>query len=179
MKITNTIKLATIAGLAMILSAGALVAADTENRGQLSSKDYKFVTEAAKGGTTEIELGQLATQKGSTDQTRRFGERMVADHKRAHEELQGIASKKGATLPSQLSHSENSEMSHLQKATGMDFDKAYAKHMVKDHETDVKEFEDGAKNLDDPELRAFAQKTLPTLQEHLRMARNLEAQTKP
>jgi putative membrane protein len=178
MKITNTAKLSAIAAVALALSASTLLGADRENRGQLSSKDYKFVSEAVRGGTTEVELGQLAAQKASTDQARTFGQRMVTDHKRANEELETIASRKGATLPAKLSHSENSEMSRLQKSTGADFDKAYAKHMVKDHETDVKDFEDAAKNLDDAELRAFAQKTLPTLQEHLRMARDLEAQTK-
>jgi putative membrane protein len=178
MKITNTTKLATIAGLALALSAGALIGADRENRGQLSAKDYKFVADAYRGGTTEVELGQLAVQKASTDQVRHFGERMVADHKRANEELATIASAKGATLPARLSYGENATMSHLQKATGADFDKSYAKHMVKDHETDVKDFKDAAKDLNDPELRAFAQKTLPTLEEHLRMARELDAQTK-
>jgi putative membrane protein len=178
MKTVKKTKIVTIAGLALALSAGALVAAETENRGQLSAKDYKFVADAYRGGTTEVELGQLAVQKASTDQVRSFGERMVADHKKANEELQTIVSSKGATLPVQLSHGENSTMSHLQKETGKDFDKSYAKHMVKDHETDVKDFKDAAKDLNDPELRAFAQKTLPTLEEHLRMAREIEAQTK-
>lgn len=167
----------TVAGLALMLSAGALIGADTETRGQLSAKDYKFVKDAARGGTMEVELGELATQKASNDSVRQFGQRMVADHKRANDELRTIASTKGATLPAELSHSENSTMAHLQKATGADFDKAYAHHMVKDHETDVKEFQDAAKNLDDSELRAFAQKTLPTLEEHLRLARDLDTQT--
>jgi putative membrane protein len=177
MKMMQRTTLVTVASLAFMLSAGALIGADTETRGQLSAKDFKFVKEAARGGTSEVELGELAVQKASNDSVRQFGQRMVTDHKRANEELRAIATSKGATLPAELSHSENSTMSHLQKATGADFDKYYAHHMLKDHETDVKEFEDASKNLDDAELRAFAQKTLPTLQEHLRMARDLETQT--
>lgn len=174
----NKTTIATVAGLALALSAGALVGAEKENRGQLSAKDYRFVAEAARGGTMEVELGELAVQKGASESVRHFGERMAADHKRANEELRAIAARKGATLPAQLSHGENSTMAHLQKATGRDFDKIYAHHMVKDHEADVKDFKDAAKDLNDPELREFAQKTLPTLEEHLRMARNMEAETK-
>jgi putative membrane protein len=178
MKMMNKTTVAAVAGLALALSAGALVGAEKENRGQLSAKDYKFVAEAARGGTMEVELGELAVQKGSSESVRHFGERMVADHKRANEELKAIAATKGATLPAQLSHSENSTLEQLQKATGRDFDKSYAHHMVKDHQSDVKDFQDAAKDLNDPELRAFAQKTLPTLEEHLRMARNIETETK-
>ena len=170
--------IATVAGLALVLSAGALIGAEKENRGQLSANDYKFVADTARGGTLEVELGELAVQKGASESVRHFGERMVADHKRANEELRAIAARKGATLPAQLSHSENSAMAHLQKATGADFDKSYAHHMLKDHEGDVKDFQDASKDLNDPELRAFAQKTLPTLEEHLRMARDLEVKLK-
>jgi len=177
MKMIQRTTLATVAGLAFMLSAGAVIGADTETRGQLSAKDYKFVKDATRGGTSEVELGELAVQKASNDSVRQFGQRMVADHKRANEELRAIASRKGATLPAELSHSENSTMTHLQKATGADFDKYYAHHMLKDHETDVKEFQNAAKSLDDSELRAFAQKTLPTLEEHLRLARDLDTQT--
>jgi putative membrane protein len=176
MKMLNKTKIAAIAGLSLALSAGALLGADKDNRGQLTENDYKFVKDAARGGTMEVELGQLAVQKAASESVRHFGERMVADHKKANEELRTIASRKGAILPAELSHSENSTMAHLQKATGRDFDKAFAHHMLKDHQTDVKDFQDAAKDLNDPELRAFAQKTLPTLQEHLRMAQALDTE---
>ena len=174
----NNRTIATFAGLALAMSAGGLFAADKENRGQLSENDYKFVKDAARGGTAEVELGQLAQQKAANPAIRDFGQRMVADHQKANEQLKEIAARKGAMLPAQLSHHENSTLDRLQKATGNDFDKMYAKDMVKDHETDVKDFESAAKNVEDTDLRAFAQKTLPTLQEHLRMARNIEEQLK-
>jgi putative membrane protein len=178
MKMMNKTTIATVAGLALALSVGALIGAETENKGQLSAKDYRFVAEAARGGTMEVELGELAVQKGASESVRHFGQQMVTDHKRVNEELRAITSRKGATLPAQLSHSENSSLAHLQKVTGRDFDKAYAHHMVKEHQADVKDFQEAAKDLNDPELRAFAQKTLPTLEEHLRLARDVEAQTK-
>ena len=136
--------------------------------------DYKFITQTARGGISEVELGELARVKGVNTSVRNFGERMVTDHTKANNELKQLAASKQAALPVELSRKERSDMDHLQKATGKDFDKAYASDMVKDHKKDLKEFQDAAKDLDDPDLRAFAQKMVPTLEEHLRMARDME-----
>ncbi|HTL59601.1 MAG TPA: DUF4142 domain-containing protein [Candidatus Limnocylindrales bacterium] len=151
---------------------------DATQRGQLSESDYRFLVKAARGGIEEVELGQLAQQKGTSQQLRSFGERMVTDHTKLNNELKQIASQKNATLPAQMSHHENSTLQHLQNLTGPDFDKAYTKDMVKDHKKDVKEFESAAKNLSDADLRTFAQKNLATLQQHLGMAENLETGVK-
>ena len=153
----------------------------TENqaqRGQLSASDYRFLEKAARGGLEEVELGQLAEQKGSSEPVRKFGQRMVTDHNKLNDQLKQIASQKGATIPTALSHHENSTIQHLESASGANFDKDYAKDMVKDHRQDVKEFQDAAKKLDDADLRAFAQKAVPILQEHLGMAENMETSVK-
>lgn len=147
-------------------------------RGQLSASDYRFLEKAALGGMEEVELGQLAQQKGTDQAVRTFGQKMVTDHTKLNNELKQIATQKGAMLPTQVSHHENSSLQHLQNATGADFDKAYAKDMVKDHRKDVKEFESAAKNLSDPDLRAFAQKALTIIQEHLGIAENLDTNAK-
>ena len=180
MKPQNVIRITTIAGL-VFLAGPRLFGADAnykEQRGQLTARDYRFVSEVAHGGTAEVELGELAKQKAASQEVRAFSERMIADHSKANDELKKLASQKGVVLPAELSHKEHSEMKHLQKLNGRDFDKAYAAAMLKDHKADVKEFQSAAKDLNDPDLRAFAQRTLPTLEEHLRMARNLEASAK-
>ena len=64
------------------------------------------------------------------------------------------------------------------KASGPEFDRAYAKAMLKDHKKDVKEFKEAAKDLKDPDLKAFAEKTLPVLEDHLRMAEQLQTNVK-
>jgi putative membrane protein len=170
-----------LVGLAMLTGSVTAFAADSrtgEQRGQLSESDYKFVKDAAKGGQAEVQLGELAKQKGVNEAVKSFGEQMVTDHTKANNELQQIASQKGATLPSTVGYKENADIAHLQKATGKDFDKAYADHMVKDHKTDVKEFQDASKNLQDPDLRAFAAKTLPTLEQHYSAAKQMQAAVK-
>jgi putative membrane protein len=169
----------TIAGLALALSGNSFAADrlfgnDKEQRGQLSERDYKFVKEATRGGTSEVELGQLAKQKGASQSVKDFGDRMVKDHQKANEELKTIAQSKGAAIPADLTRTEKSSMDKLQKASGAEFDREYASAMVKDHRTDVKDFKDAADDLKDPELKAFAEKTLPTLQEHLRLAEDMQ-----
>ena len=103
---------------------------------------------------------------------------MVQDHTKANQQLEQIISQKGATLPNTTTTSQERETDHLAKLSGAEFDKAYMDHMVKDHKKDVKEFQKAADNAKDPDLKAFAANTLPTLQEHLQMAENTEAALK-
>ncbi len=136
-----------------------------------SAKDStKFATNAAQGGMAEVEMGRLATQRAGDAAVREFGARMVADHSAANTELKGIAAKKGIQIPADVNSEQRSEIDKLAKMSGADFDKEYMSAMVKDHEEDVKEFETQGKEGNDPDIKAFAAKTLPKLQEHLKMA---------
>jgi len=181
MKRFKMFKFATVAGLALALGAPLLWAADTDSaaqRGQLSASDYRFAADAARGGMEEVQLGQIAQQKGVNQSVREFGQRMATDHARANDELKQLITSKGAMLPTELSHHERSTIDDLQNASGADFDKTYAKDMVKDHKKDVKEFQKASKDLNDPDLKAWAQKTSATLEEHLRMAQDMENSVK-
>jgi len=141
---------------------------------KLSHADREFIEDAARGGMAEVELGQFAQQHASGDPVKQFAARMVKDHSKANEELRQLAQEKGVTMPSGPSHMDNHEMSKLAKLTGADFDREYMDNMVKDHEKDVKEFRKQAEKAKDPDVKNFAAKTLPTLQEHLQMAQNAD-----
>src|SRR5206468_10411592 len=112
------------------------ITSKTDQRGQLSRKDYKFAREAAQGGLLEVRLGELAKQKASNPAIQQFGEEMIKDHSKANEQLKALAAQKGAVLPDQLTRMEESELESLQKLSGKEFDKTYAKRMVKDHKKD-------------------------------------------
>ena len=129
--------------------------------------------DAAMGGLMEVELGQLATQKGTSESVKQFGQRMVDDHGKANTELMTLATSKGITLPTAIDDKHRQDVTKLSAMSGADFDRAYAKMMLKDHEKDVSEFEKQSTKGTDPDVKAFASKTLPTLQEHLTMARAL------
>ena len=162
--------------IAALVSASGLQTARADsdgNRGQLSMRDFKFATDAAQGGQMEVTLGQLAAQKANDPGVRDFGQRMVTDHQKANTELKQIITQKGATLPTDASKEEKM-VEYLRTLSGMEFDKAYVKHMAKDHKKDVKEFQKQAEKGDDADLKGFAAKTLPILQEHLRLVENLD-----
>ncbi|HKQ99384.1 MAG TPA: DUF4142 domain-containing protein [Pyrinomonadaceae bacterium] len=139
----------------------------------LNSADRRFVMEAALGGMTEVELGRLATERGASDAVKQFGQRMVDDHSRANDELMQLVSGKGVQLPTALDAKHQAMVTKMSSLSGAAFDRAYAKQMVKDHDKTIALFQGEASRGADADLKAFAQKTLPTLQEHLSMARAL------
>jgi putative membrane protein len=142
------------------------------------SADMKFASEAAMGGMAEVEMGRLAAQKGATDEVRQFGQRMVDDHSKANQELTQLASSKGMTLPASLDAKHQEEMQKISALSGEAFDRAYVKMMVKDHKKDVAEFQKESTRGADADIKGFAARTLPTLQEHLRVIQRIDVKMK-
>jgi putative membrane protein len=142
------------------------------------TSDSSFVNEAAIGGMAEVELGKLASTKGANPEVKKFGQMMVTDHSKANDELKALATKKGWKLPTELDSSHKATLDSMRSKAGADFDKDYVEDMVDDHEADVKAFEDKAKNATDPDLKAFAEKTLPTLRKHLDAIKAIQAKMK-
>jgi len=135
--------------------------------------DATFMKKAARGGTAEVELGQLAVQKASNEQVKQFGQRMVDDHTKANEQLKQVASQKQVDLPQEMSAKDKATKARLEKLSGAQFDRAYMADMVKDHRADVAEFSRESKMAKDPAVKSFAEQTLPTLREHLKEAEKI------
>jgi putative membrane protein len=133
-------------------------------------QESTFVTKAAEGGLAEVELGNLAVQKASDPKVKEFGQRMVDDHTKANDELKSIAANKGITLPTTLDSQSAAMKNRLSTMQGAAFDRTYMRDMVNDHRKDVAEFQKEADLGSDPDVKAFAGKYLPTLQEHLKLA---------
>jgi putative membrane protein len=154
--------------------AGAPVwAAETKGNSNVSSQDRTFVMEAASGGMAEVQLGKLAQQRGESESVKKFGQRMVDDHGKTNTGLAGIAKNAGIDLPKQPGKKHEGAVKKLEGLKGGKFDQAYAEQMVKDHETTISLFEQQAKKGQSAELKGFAEKALPALQEHLKMAKAL------
>ena len=145
-----------------------------EQRGSRSEQDYKFLMNATRGGMMEVRLGQMAREKSASANVKSFGERMATDHGKMNAELHQIAVNKGASPPAEMTRSDRSEFDKFDNLKGADFDRTYVQNMVKDHQKDLKEFEDASKKLDDKDLRDFARNAIPTLQEHMRLAKEIE-----
>lgn len=153
-------------------SPGATGGAAARSAGlPLERAERRFIEHAAQGGMAEVALGRLASERGGHPQVKSFGERMVTDHGKANDELKTLAGTKGVAWPAEPDRSHKRDTDRLSKLQGASFDREYMKHMVDDHEKDVKDFEKAAKDAKDPEVKAFAEKTLPVLQQHLNLAR--------
>ncbi len=145
---------------------------DTTTTGQTGiavvADDAKFAVDAANGGMTEIELSKLALARATNAKVKEFADMMVADHSKAGEELKGVAKTKNITLPDSVNEDSKKAIADLSvKKAGADFDKAYVDKMVSDHKSTVDMFESASKNLKDADLKAFVDKTLPTIKGHL------------
>ena len=140
-----------------------------------ASADARFMRQAALSSMAEVEHGRLAAQNASSADVKQFAQRMVDDHSKANDELKTLASQKQVTLPTELDQKHRAMQDKLSKLQGAAFDKAYMAHMVTAHQQAVTLFQQESKGGKDPEAKSWAQKTLPTLQEHLKMARATNA----
>ena len=138
-----------------------------------TNPEQDFMMKAAMGGMLEVQLGQLALKNASSPDVKRFAQRMVDDHSKAGDELKSLAATKNVVLPAALSAKEQATIDRFSKLSGADFDREYMKAMVKDHDKDVGEFEKEARSAKDPDVKAWAEKTLPTLKEHQSMAHDI------
>lgn len=159
--------------LTAILSAVGAVALATGD--EISADD--FVKKAGEAGAAEVAMGKLGASKATSADVKAFAQRMVKDHTKANQELMAAAKTKGLKVPAEpgLMHKGMKEKFERQSAD-KDFDHDFMQQMVRDHEATVELFRtaSGDKTLD-PDLRALAKKTLPTLEEHLADAKKLES----
>jgi putative membrane protein len=127
---------------------------------KLSQKDVSFIQKAAAGGQQEVENGKMAEKQGKSADVKRIGARMVADHTKANKELTELANRKGVKFDTRGVRAN---------IGAADFDRQYLKLLEMDHKNDIAEFQKEAKSGDDRDVKAWAAKTLPTLQGHLAM----------
>jgi len=139
----------------------------------LTASDKGFFIAAAQANMAEVSLGQMASDKATSQEVVNFAKRMVVDHSIANDDLKQLAIKKGVALPAVLTKEQNRISSDLSKKVGPDFDKSYIDQMIRDHEKAVNDFEKGSKETTDPDLKAWAVNLLRTLQDHLKMCKQI------
>ncbi|KNY11005.1 membrane protein [Achromobacter piechaudii] len=159
-------------------TAPATPAAPMASDSKLDSKDRDFLENAAQSGHMEVEGSKLALKKSQNAEVKSFAQKMIDDHGKAGEKLAALAKSKGYDAPTEPSLMQQAKL----KTLGLrdeGFDKAYAEGVgVSAHEDAVKLFEEASNQAKDPEIKQFATETLPTLQQHLQMAKTLEQSVK-
>ncbi len=152
--------------------------AEEQNEEKLTSDDAEdnadFMVKAASGGMLEVELGRMALQKASSPKVKQFAQQMIDDHTKANEELKALAAKKNITLPTTPGDEAQEHINDLAKYSGAEFDKEYLELMHKDHQEDLDLFKEAAEEAEDADVKAFAAKTLPVLENHHQMVEQME-----
>jgi putative membrane protein len=140
----------------------------------LDDDDSMFFRKAASADMLEVESGRLAAQQATNPQLKEFGRKMATDHARATAELRALAARKRVALPAAMSDDHQKKLAKLrEEKPGKDFDARFRDLMVDSHEDAVSLFEDTAKDSKDPDVKAFAAKMLPKLQQHEAAAKAL------
>ena len=166
-----TRKLIVAAGLAaaLAMSAGAAQAQSADKASQ------KFITNAMEGDYAEIDVGKLAQEKGQSQAVKDFGAKLVADHSDNLDKAKQVAGQIGVKDPGGASFLDKAEYLKLKVMSGASFDRTFAKDMVSDHKTTIKDFQKQAAKSGP--VADFAKQSVPVLQEHLQMAQSLKQQS--
>ena len=165
-----------IAGAVALAMTAPAYAQDAQKPAAAAHKmagDEHFVTDVAYAGMAEVELGKMATEKASKDEVKKFGQRMVDDHSKAGDELKTIAQTKNITWPTDLDAKHKALRDRLMKLSGEGFDRAYTQEMVAGHQKVAAMLKTESTSGKDPDVKAWAAKTLPTVEDHLKQAREI------
>lgn len=156
-----------------VLLAACLAAPAYVQAAPLSAADSQFLQEAAAAGMAEVDMGHMAAEHAGRTEVKSFGQRMVDDHNQANAELATLAASKGVTLPGETSAAAQTDMQSLNALSGAEFDKAYTKMMVAEHQKAVTLFQRASESSADPDVKAWATKVLPTVKAHLSNVKKL------
>jgi putative membrane protein len=140
----------------------------------MAQSDNAFIKDATEGGMFEVAAGKIAVQKTSNNDVRQFGQRMVDDHSKANDQLKALAAKDNFIIPSALNAKDQARLNRLSAMSGSVFDRAYMYDAVRDHESAVTAFRHETNNGKNADLKMWAAKTLPMIQDHLRQAKETQ-----
>jgi len=143
----------------------------------IAPEDATFLREAAQSGVAEVQMGQLAMQNAQSPELKDFGQKLVSDHTQSNQELMQLASQKGVQVPTVMAARDQQMLQQLSSMKGAEFDRTCDQHAVDAHVRTIRAFKLAAQRSQDPDIKAFAQKTLPILEQHLLTARQLAAGT--
>ncbi|TCU04525.1 putative membrane protein [Rhizobium sullae] len=138
----------------------------------MAKSDKEFLSDAMKGDNSEITLGELATQKGGSEDVRSLGRALVDDHRKAKDEATALASDLEVKITTTITAEAQSAVEKLQRTSGPEFDQAFVDYMISNLEKDIAEFKEKAGEGGRP-VPEFAKKMLPVLQKHLQLAQAL------
>jgi putative membrane protein len=145
---------------------------DCDTHQRFSAWDEQWLMMSIEGDRFEIQGGQLAKQKATTQKVRDLGARLVKDHSESLASAIALARKLGIEVPDSPSPSQQWELRAVAQFSGRQFDRWYADLEVQDHIQDIKEAQDEVSDGCNPEVRREAKDEIPVLKTHLRLAQD-------
>lgn len=138
-----------------------------------SFADQAFVRKTLEDNQAQVQMGELAAQKSSSEDVKQFGEKMAQVHEQLSAQMKPVAQKLGVSQPKEPSKKEKQEIEELQSLSGADFDTAFIKAMMKEQQSDLKDFKSEAQSAQDPAVQQLAKLDAPVLSQHLQILEHL------
>ncbi len=150
----------------------------TRKSSSTNANDQTFLKKAVDEDLAEVEIARLALHKASSPRVKNFAQTMVNDHSKTKDQLEKIASNKHIDIPKALSTRNQATKDRLAKFSGEQFDNAYIAEMLKDHKQDIEIFRHEMNSAQDVDIREFADKSLASLESHLKQAESITPELK-
>lgn len=138
-----------------------------------SFADQSFLRKTLEDNQAQVQMGQLAEQKSSSTDVKQFGEKMAQVHEQLSAQMKPLAQKLGVSEPKEPSKKERQEIEQMQSLSGADFDTAFIKAMMKEQQSDLKDFKNEAQSAQDPNVQHLAKMDEPVLSQHLQLLEQL------
>ena len=160
-----------VISLAMVVATVIQTAGAEEAKQVPKPYTHAFLKKAGKMQQAQISLALLVDERAANKRVRQFAEHMIATHKKMSQEVQELSAEKGVKLPSELSDEHAQKIKELSQLSGHAFDRTYMHYILRNHQMDVQEFEEGMQTLEDSDVLHWTYRTLPMLRAHVEEAR--------
>ena len=144
-----------------------------QNNSMPSYADQSFVRKTLEDNQAQVQMGQLAAQKSSSDDVKQFGEKMAQIHEQLTSQMKPVAQKLGVSEPKQPSKKDKQAIERMQSLSGAEFDTVFIQAMMKDQQSDLKDFKSEAQSAQDPTVQQLARMDAPVLSQHLKILEQL------
>lgn len=159
-----------------VANADAIVTGKADKKTAVSAADQKLMGQLAQANMAEVAVAELAQTKSTNEQVLKFSRQMIDDHTNAQKDLTKLANDKNVTLPKSTDAKHEALLKKMNTLDAAAFDREYiAMAALKDHEAAHKLVNTTRTKAKDPDLKALGEKMMPTIDNHLKMAKQLKA----
>jgi putative membrane protein len=147
-------------------------------RMEVSKREREFFKNSSELGMAEVEMGKMGQAKATDPDLKKFSAELARDHTKANNELMTLAKQKGVQVAAEPTSAQRKMISQIAAKSGPEFDTEFREQLVKSHEKGIRMLQEAERDAKDPDVKAWAAKQLPIMQEHLAMAKGQRMDTR-